>query len=151
MISFTVRGIPVPQGSMSAFMPKNGTRPLMHSVNGNKLKKWRTEVGKSAALAVRGTPAGKKVGLRVNVVFVLPQAKSNKNVEAVNKPDIDKLVRAALDGMTKIVYEDDCQVVELHASKEYGSDPRMEMIVEEMSVPQEMLRLAPPRDEDVPF
>jgi Holliday junction resolvase RusA-like endonuclease len=131
-------------------MPKNAKRPMMHAANGQDLKKWRKEIGKMAALTLRGgSPAGKKVALRVRAVFVMPQARSNKNIEAVGRPDLDKLVRALLDGLTGIVMEDDSQVTELFASKEYGQEPRMEVIVEECSAAQELLRLAPPKD--LPF
>jgi hypothetical protein len=36
------------------------------------------------------------------------------------RPDIDKLVRAVLDGLTDVVYRDDEQVTSLTAVKQYG-------------------------------
>lgn len=56
----------------------------------------------------------------VDVTFVLPRPKSTpkrKTPPAIKKPDSDKLVRAVLDACTKIVYNDDAQVVEIHARK----------------------------------
>jgi len=41
------------------------------------------------------------------------------------KPDIDKLVRAALDKMSGAVMIDDRQVVELHVYDNYGDEPGM--------------------------
>ena len=38
-------------------------------------------------------------------------------------PDLDKLVRAALDALTGIVFGDDGQVCELYAHKLYGDGP----------------------------
>jgi crossover junction endodeoxyribonuclease RusA len=38
-------------------------------------------------------------------------------------PDLDKLVRAVLDGLTAIAYRDDGQVVRLTAAKQYGVNP----------------------------
>ena len=43
--------------------------------------------------------------------------------QVTTTPDIDKLVRAALDSMTGIVYLDDCQVVSLHAEEVYALSP----------------------------
>ncbi len=152
-LSFTVYGVPIPQGSMVAFMPKNAKRPIMHAGNANELKKWRNEIAKAASLQLRGgSPAGKKVPLRVTALFIMPQAPSNKDLHCTaRKSDLDKLVRALLDGMTSVVFDDDAQVVELHATKEYGAEPRCEVFVEECSVQQEMLRLAPVKPEEEPF
>ncbi len=152
MISFTVHGIPVAQGSMVAFMPKNARRPIMHSSNSNELKKWRSEVAKMASLTLSGgSPAGRSVPMRVTVLFVFLTPQSSKYIECVKPPDLDKLVRAILDSLTGVVWDDDAQVTELHATKEYGAEPRCEVYVEEVSVQQEMLRLVPPNQEEVPF
>lgn len=40
-------------------------------------------------------------------------------------PDLDNLVKAALDGCNKIVWLDDAQIVELHARKTYGREPSL--------------------------
>ena len=38
------------------------------------------------------------------------------------RPDVDNLVKAVLDGLNGIAFKDDCQVVEVHATKGYTSD-----------------------------
>lgn len=56
----------------------------------------------------------------VDLAFVMPRPKSapkTKALPAIKRPDIDKLGRGVLDGLTRSVYVDDAQVVVLHASK----------------------------------
>jgi Holliday junction resolvase RusA-like endonuclease len=42
-------------------------------------------------------------------------------------PDLDKLIRAVLDGLTAIAYVDDSQVVEIYAKKIYGLVPGVQI------------------------
>lgn len=160
MISFTVRGNPVAQGSMVAFMPKNGLRPILHASNDNELMKWRREIGKAANLAMRDTfPAGKEVPIRVRACFFISRyvggdefsGKKWKAKYCTVFPDVDKLARALLDGLKGICFDDDKQVTELCASKDFSEEPRVEVVVEEVSVEQEMLRLVPVHEDQLPF
>ena len=47
-------------------------------------------------------------------------------------PDIDKLARCALDALTGIVFRDDAQIVDLHATKRYGEPERAELTIREL-------------------
>jgi Holliday junction resolvase RusA-like endonuclease len=47
-------------------------------------------------------------------------------------PDIDKLVRCALDPLTGIIYKDDSQVCDMTVAKRYGEPERVEMVVVEL-------------------
>ena len=76
--------------------------------------------------------------LRVLLLFVMPIPKSVK-AEArdphIKKPDIDNLIKLALDAMTQSgkVWEDDNQVCELVVRKEYGETPMTLVGVEPVS------------------
>lgn len=51
----------------------------------------------------------------------MPRPKALGDREAppmIQRPDIDKLCRAVLDGLTGVVFKDDSQVVSLYALKE---------------------------------
>ncbi len=61
-----------------------------------------------------------KYGVEVSLVFTLKKPKTVTRSEPFIRPDIDKLSRAVLDGLTGVAYEDDEQVVKLTAVKEYG-------------------------------
>ena len=39
------------------------------------------------------------------------------------RPDADNMLKAVLDGCNGVVWKDDCQVVQLYATKVYGSTP----------------------------
>ena len=41
------------------------------------------------------------------------------------RPDLDNYVKSALDAINTIVIADDCQIVELHARKRYGEQPKL--------------------------
>lgn len=120
MESFFVEGVAVPQGSKSARV--YGGRAVLTDGFGDKprvLKAWRRAVFEAAP----------KLGLDVPVVvelcFVLPRPKSRpRDVFVAVKPDLDKLVRAVLDGLTSTKTEvgllrDDSRVVRLVAEKRY--------------------------------
>jgi Holliday junction resolvase RusA-like endonuclease len=49
----------------------------------------------------------------------------------VKRPDLDNIVKAITDGMNGVVYEDDSQIVSLHATKVYGTDAMVEVMVTE--------------------
>ena len=47
-------------------------------------------------------------------------------------PDLDKLIRAALDALTAIAYRDDAQVTEIRAAKCYGDYPGVQITFSEI-------------------
>jgi len=156
MISFTVEGIPIPQGSLRAFVLKlcrtcgGGNRAVLTSDN-PRLKQWRKTVRAEALRAIGFEhPAGKHIPLRIEALFYLPRAKSNKMIDAVKKPDLDKLTRAALDSMTGVLFDDDSQIVEIHAFKSYGK-PRAEFHVEEVGLLAVPIQHMPVSDSALPF
>jgi crossover junction endodeoxyribonuclease RusA len=150
-INFTVRGEPIPQGSMKAFMPKGANYPIITSDN-PKLKQWRRLVQQQAEIAVNcEDPAGKSVPIRVELMFYFERPKGNKALDKTTRPDLDKCARAILDSLTGVCFEDDSQVTELHALKAYGS-PRVEIRVEEADqVASFPMKHQVPRDEQLPF
>ena len=109
--SFFVKGKPVSQGSLKFI------RGHAIHVKGRELALWR---GTIAAMA-RSTNITKiQVGVDMDLVFILNKPKTVKRNEPYVRPDLDKLIRAVLDGLTGVAYEDDQQVVRLTAQKAYG-------------------------------
>lgn len=51
------------------------------------------------------------------------QLKGSAPVEHAQRPDIDNLVKAAMDAMNGVLYDDDKQVVSLSASKVWALQP----------------------------
>jgi crossover junction endodeoxyribonuclease RusA len=153
-VEFTVYGIPIPQGSTRAFVPKGWTRPIITAANA-KTKPWRQEIAGACLKAMEWQhAAGSHVAIRIACAFYFPKPKSVKKsiTEKTTKPDLDKLIRSALDALTGIAFEDDSQVTELTASKHFGSPARMEIAIAEADLPpSRKLIYQPIKDSDLPF
>ena len=120
MISFRVDGQPIPQGSMKVI---NGH--IIHS-QGSALAAWRSAIGLSAK-AAGAKPSLEAVSM--TLVFIMNKPRTVTRVDPTVPPDLDKLVRAALDALTAIAYKDDSQVIEIRAMKVYGEYPGVEIVI----------------------
>lgn len=121
MIAFWVPGIPAPQGSMRAFMPRGSRLPVVTGDN-PKTKPWRASVA-YCAMQARGKRPLYQGPVMLQASFYLPRPKSlpKKVVDAIKKPDLDKLVRGVCDALKGVVWEDDSQVTSIVAIKNYGT------------------------------
>ena len=119
-VIFTVEGVAVPKGSTKSFVI-NGKAA---TTNANpKTKGWEMRVA-TEAQAKRGdfyVPKTSKGNDAVEVVaaFFLSPPKTGKRSHPTVKPDIDKLARTVLDALTGVMFEDDSQVTQLVARKQY--------------------------------
>jgi len=122
-LSFFVAGNPVPKGSFRAF--NNGGRPVITN-NNPKTKDWEMRIAHEAQAVIDENWISTAISLPVCVTidFYMERPKSlKKSVEHnIKRPDLDKLARAALDGITGILINDDSQVVELKATKNYAGE-----------------------------
>lgn len=117
MITFSVPGTPIPQGSKQAFT--NGGKTWLVEAN-KEIYSWREKVGKSATIAMelhRQKPLEGAVSIEID--FIMPRPKTVTRARHTVKPDLDKLVRAINDSITGICFKDDSQVVRINASKNY--------------------------------
>lgn len=131
-VSFFVGGVPVPQGSKKGFVV--GRRAVLVDDNKKLLQPWREEVARRAfsTFAYRNPTDGP---VRVDAAFVLPRPASTRRALPSVKPDLDKLLRALLDGITQAgnVWADDSRVVEIHSTKVYGTAPGVHVTITEVS------------------
>ena len=125
MITFRVNGIPIPQGSMKVI---NGR--VLHS-QGSALAGWRSLIGWEAR-AAGAFPHSYPV--KISIAFFMPRPKTVKRAYPSVAPDLDKLIRAVLDGLTGVAYEDDGQVIEIHAQKLYGASVGAEIKLEKLEI-----------------
>jgi Holliday junction resolvase RusA-like endonuclease len=126
-VSFTVRGVPVPQGSKRALVHRSTGRAVVIEQGGQRHKDWRQDVKAAAREAMIwdtvSVPFTGPVG--VSICFTVPKPKSAPKTRRTwpdKRPDLDKLVRAILDAITGEVIADDAQVVYLLARKLYPGD-----------------------------
>ena len=126
-VSFTVVGLPAPQGSKSAFV--RGGRAVI--VDGSskagrqKHLNWREDVTSEAISAQELRGGDQFVGpVSVHIEFFMPLPASDRHRTLhATKPDIDKLVRSVLDSLTtSAIIRDDSQVSALHVTKQYARD-----------------------------
>lgn len=123
-MKFAVQGIePAPQGSKR------------HVGNGRmveasaKVKPWRFAVSQAALQTAQPLIDG-PVSVLITFLFSRPKAHYNSKGQLKdaapfyksNKPDLDKLCRSTLDGITNVLIKDDSQVVTLIAAKQYANE-----------------------------
>ena len=116
-----VPGIPRPQGSKRAF--QQGGKIVLVEANAG-LKDYRDVIASSARAAVDHDGwemLEKDVPILVRANFYLPRPKSVTRIHHTVPPDLDKLLRALLDGLTQAgnVWHDDSQVTLIIAAKYY--------------------------------
>lgn len=134
-----------PSGSKTAGLTKDGRRFYRDANPGAAA--WKATVRKETSAAMMGLPL--LTGpLSLTAIFYAGRPKSHyrtKNGQPTDelkpgapifkttKPDLDKLVRALKDGMTRAVYIDDSQVARHRLiDKLYGNPPRVELIVAQL-------------------
>lgn len=116
MIAFSVHGIPRPQGSTRAFVVKG------RAVTTNKtpgLEDWRRAIASAAQPYARMLEGA----VAVECAFRLARPRSlpkTKPRPATKRPDLDRLARAVLDGLTGVTFTDDSQVTRLVCDKAYA-------------------------------
>ncbi len=129
-IAFFVPGIPKPGGSKTAYRDKRtGRINIVDACVGNK--DWRATVSLAAAEAMNKAGLAPFLGpLFARFVFFMPRPKDHYRKDGAIresylsqqhtcKPDITKLVRAAEDACTGIVWHDDSLIVGHEADKRY--------------------------------
>jgi len=125
-LTFTVFGVAQPKGSMKAFVPKGWRRPILTDSN-KSVNSWAQLVAEGASRALSAKTPGDRglleTGVRLTVGFYLPRPKKYQKrgltPSHLTKPDLDKLVRAVKDALTHVIWNDDSQVIELVARKDY--------------------------------
>jgi crossover junction endodeoxyribonuclease RusA len=126
VIDFAVRGMPQVQGNMRAV----GSR--VFSKRKPELDAWRDAIATEARDAMADRPLILEA-LYVVLSFRLQRPKGHTGRRGLlpsapayptGRPDLDKLIRAALDAMTGVVWADDSQVFIVHAEKRWAdADP----------------------------
>lgn len=134
---FTVYGEPVAKGR-----PRFSTRgkfPVAYTPE--KTKTYESEVGMMAKVAMGASGAFKgALEAFIYVTFPIPPSYSKKRAEAclndsekhTKRPDLDNVVKAVIDGMDKIVFDNDSQITSIHATKVYGQVAKVEVMVKQV-------------------
>jgi Holliday junction resolvase RusA-like endonuclease len=127
MTSFVcwIPGKPTPQGSKKAFVI-NGRAVLVDASGGNKA--WRKIV--TETLKAHKDYIQYAGPVKVSLAFYMEKPKSNRTEQMAQMPDVDKLCRSVLDGLTdSLMIEDDARVVSLSATKYWAVDTQPGVMV----------------------
>ena len=134
-LEFFVAGVPVAQGSK-----RHVGKGIMVESSKN-LQPWREAVIDAAHTAANGHSFFGAVS--VDITFLFPRPKQHfgtgRNADKLkgaaplykrSAPDVDKLARAVLDGLTHSgVLRDDSLVVSLYAEKRYDPRPGAKVVI----------------------
>lgn len=131
--TFHVPGMPSTKGSTRSFYSPKAKRVVTMADNREEQKAWEARVALTARQS--GAPFVTGIPIGIHVTFFIPRPKGDYRTgkhagelratapaAPAKKPDVDKLLRAVLDGLTGVIYHDDAQVVEVQASKAYSRD-----------------------------
>lgn len=91
--------------------------------------------------AAKNTKLEGPIAMDAYIFFEVPKSKSKKVRQAMLdgeimptiKCDIDNIVKIVLDGLNKVAFDDDKQVVDLTAHKRYSLQPRVIISLKEMN------------------
>ncbi len=144
MNSFIVPGPPVGKGrpKMTVIAKKAPTSNPQNSYNGKPYSVKTYTPAKTAQYeqlvkysfleqTKQTTPIDGYIKLDIVARFGIPKSTTKKNralmlsgeIRPAKIPDIDNITKAILDGLNKVLYKDDKQVIELSVKKEYSEDP----------------------------
>lgn len=117
MIQFTINGKVIPQGR-----PRFARRgKFVMTYDDKKSRDWKETVAKEAKANGCKPLEGP---LKMTLTFRLEKPKSahKSRIWPIVRPDLDNYIKAIKDGLNKICYPDDSQIVILEATKKYATD-----------------------------
>ena len=131
MISFTVPGPPRGKG-----------RPI---ISGRRMYSDPKTVAYERLIAAAyrqaagpGAPMPGPIKVSICATFPIPKSATKAKRFSMEesyilptvRPDLDNIAKAVLDALNGIAFGDDCQIVQLSASKWYGGEPGLEIEIE---------------------
>lgn len=136
MVTFKVDGVPVPKGR--ARYVRRGNH--ISTYTPEKTRTYETLI-KDAARQAMGVsePLETPVSLYLYIRVPVPASATKKRLQAIadgsekptKKPDASNVLKSVEDGMNGVVYKDDSQIVNIHVTKVFSSEPGVDICVKE--------------------
>jgi crossover junction endodeoxyribonuclease RusA len=127
LLDIFVEGAPATQGSKRGFV--RGGRVVLVDDNSAALHSWREAIADDARAAWRRRPRlTGPVALTLTFSLLRPASAPKRRrtwPTAARSGDLDKLARAVFDALTGVVFDDDAQVTEVIARKDWAQDGRV--------------------------
>ena len=135
MLQFKIDGNPVGKGRPRFARMGN----LVRTYNEKKTTDYEDIVRFHTLTAMGSTdPLETPVAVYLYFRLPIPQSYTKKRTEAClsglerpKRPDIDNLAKSVLDGMNGVAFKDDSQIVSLHCTKIYATEPGVDILVKE--------------------
>ena len=136
MVTFKVDGTPVPKGR--ARYARRGN--YISTYTPEKTRTYETLIKDSAIEAMGASePLETPVSLYLYIRVPIPKSCTKKRLEAIangsekptKKPDASNILKSVEDGMNRVVYHDDSQIINIHVTKVYSSLPGVDICVKE--------------------
>lgn len=122
--------------------PKGKQRPRFNKMTGVTYTPSETKAYEKRVKYNYYLQGGRKfdgaVKIEVWAFMQIPRSASKKHAEELKgapctkKPDVDNVLKAVMDGLSGIAYDDDKQVADAIIHKRYAEEPRVEVDVEEV-------------------
>ena len=124
--------------------PKGKGRPRFtkagHAYTDAKTKQYELLVMESYLDASDGYKFTSPVRVTIMAHFKPPKKSKkvvgdmlNGHILPTKKPDVDNIAKIILDGLNRVAWDDDTQVVDLSVSKYYSEEPRVAVMIEEIN------------------
>lgn len=114
--------------------PTPKARPRFNTVSGRPYTPSKTtdfeSLIKFYARTHFATPIKGAVEIIINFNFI--KAKSSKLTHHTKTPDIDNLIKSVCDGLNKVAYKDDSQIVKLTSSKNFADRDGIDIYIKEL-------------------
>ncbi len=135
MVTFRVDGKPIPQGSLTSFRHRSTGQVV--TPQKARVREYRERIAwaaKAAGMACTDEP----VAVHLRFHFARPKSHYRANgqlrpkapVYHAQRPDADKLARAALDAITGVLLYDDAQVWRVTSMKVWDTTDHTQVVVE---------------------
>jgi len=136
-VKFTVYGSPVAKGRPRFQRTHFGVRTFTPE----KTAAYETLVKLSYQQQCAGEKLEGEIWANIIAFFPIPKSTSKKKREEMEllkvmhtkRPDADNVVKAILDAINGMAYDDDSQVCIVHAVKYYSEEPRVEVTLREIA------------------
>lgn len=101
-----------------------------------KTASFERQIRDLCRLQMRGAPPATGP-LSISVVFRLKRPSTVRRLHPTVTPDLDNLIKAVLDGMNRVAWMDDAQIVEMLCRKEYSESPGISLEMREICAESE--------------
>lgn len=132
-IAFAIKG--EPQGKGRPRFTKTG-----RVYTPDKTAQYESLVGLAYRNSAKGFRFTSPVRVTIKAFCKTPKGKAKRVVEDMlngrilptKKPDADNIAKIILDGLNKVAWDDDTQVVDVMVTKRYAENPLVAVIIEEI-------------------